>query len=237
MSLPLELRTNRLCLRRWRLDDRVAFAKLNADPRVVEFLPGPLSRDESDAVADRIEAHFQQHGFGLWAVEIPGVAPFAGFIGLSIPRFKAQFTPCVEIGWRLAADCWSRGYATEGARAAAEFGFRSLQLEEIVSFTVPGNARSRRVMEKIGMTHSASDDFDHPLLPEGHPLRRHVLYRLVCAKPALAASPPPFPFPSPSPSPFPDRHLFYDRLRLRERGRERERGANECLPPNRHLGQ
>jgi RimJ/RimL family protein N-acetyltransferase len=160
------------------LDDRPAFARLNADPRVVEFLPGPLSRQESDARADRIEAHFQRHGFAQWAVEIPGIAPFAGFIGLSIPSFEAAFTPCVEIGWRLDADYWNRGYATEGARAALAFGFKWLQLEEIVSFTVPANVRSRRVMEKIGMTHSAGEDFDHPSLPEGHPLRRHVLYRL-----------------------------------------------------------
>ncbi len=178
MSPRRELRTDRLYLRRWRLDDRSPFARLNADPRVVEFLPGPLSQEESDAVADRIEAQFQQHGFGLWAVEIPGITGFAGFIGLSVPRFQAHFTPCVEIGWRLAADYWNRGYATEGARAAVDFAFASLQVEEIVSFTVPANVRSRRVMERLGMTHSASDDFDHPLLPEGHPLRRHVLYRL-----------------------------------------------------------
>ena len=178
MTTPYELRTDRLLLRRWLPEDRTPFARLNADARVVEFLPGPLSREESDAWADRIEAHFQEHGFGLWAVEIPGVTPFAGFIGLSIPRFEAHFMPCVEIGWRLDADHWNRGYATEGARAALGFGFETLQLEEIVSFTVPANVRSRRVMEKISMRHSASDDFDHPLLPDGHPLRRHVLYRL-----------------------------------------------------------
>jgi RimJ/RimL family protein N-acetyltransferase len=178
MDLPREVRTDRLRLRRWLAEDRVPFARLNADPRVVEFLQGALSREESDAMADRIEAHFQRHGFGLWAVEVPGVTPFAGFVGLSIPRFEAHFTPCVEVGWRLDAEHWNRGYATEGARAALAFGFGSLQLEEIVSFTVPGNVRSRRVMEKIGMTRSASDDFDHPILPEGHVLRRHVLYRL-----------------------------------------------------------
>jgi RimJ/RimL family protein N-acetyltransferase len=179
MHLPQELRTSRLLLRRWREEDRAPFAELNADSRVVEFLPGPLSRQESDAMADRIEAHFERHGFGLWAVEIPGVTRFAGFIGLVIPRFEAPFTPCVEIGWRLAAEHWNHGYATEGARAALDCGFASLQLAEIVSYTVPDNVRSRRVMEKIGMTHSPSDDFDHPSLPEGHRLRRHVLYRLA----------------------------------------------------------
>jgi RimJ/RimL family protein N-acetyltransferase len=179
MDLPAELRTERLYLRRWQPSDRAPFAKLNADPRVVEFLRGPLSPQESDASVERIETHFEQHGFGLWAVEIPGITPFAGFIGLSIPRFEAPFTPCVEIGWRLDAEHWNRGYATEGARAALEFGFTSLQLKEIVSFTTARNVRSRRVMEKLGMTRSPGDDFDHPLLPEGHPLRRHVLYRLV----------------------------------------------------------
>jgi RimJ/RimL family protein N-acetyltransferase len=178
MDLPRELRTDRLYLRRWRASDRAPFARLNCDPRVVEFLPAALTSDQSNAVADRIEAHFERHGFAQWAVEIPGITPFAGFIGLSIPRFKAPFTPCVEVGWRLDADYWNRGYATEGARAALAFGFEWLQLEEIVSFTVPANVRSRRVMEKIGMTHSLGDEFDHPLLPEGHPLRRHVLYRL-----------------------------------------------------------
>jgi RimJ/RimL family protein N-acetyltransferase len=174
---PQEIRTDRLRLREWQPDDRAPFAALNADSRVVEFLAAALSREQSDRLADHIKAHFQRHGFGLWAVEIPGIIPFAGFIGLSIPSFEAPFTPCVEIGWRLDPEHWNRGYATEGARAALEFGFASLQLDEIVSFTVPGNLRSRRVMEKIGMSHSPSDDFDHPLLPEGHPLRRHVLYR------------------------------------------------------------
>jgi RimJ/RimL family protein N-acetyltransferase len=178
MNLPPEIRTDRLWLRRWLADDRAAVARLNADPRVMEFFPATLSREESDSRVDRIEAHFEQHGFGLWAVAIPGVTPFAGFIGLSIPGFQAHFTPCIEIGWRLDADHWNRGYATEGALAALAFGFNSLQVKEIVSFTVPENVRSRRVMEKIGMTHSPSDDFEHPLLPEGHPLRRHVLYRL-----------------------------------------------------------
>ncbi|MCI0360930.1 MAG: GNAT family N-acetyltransferase [Planctomycetaceae bacterium] len=178
MSIPCELRTSRLLLRWWRSDDRAAFARLNADPRVMEFFPKALSREESDAVANRIEAHFQQHGYGLWAVEIPGVTHFAGFIGLAIPRFEAHFTPCIEIGWRLAAETWNRGYATEGARAVLDFAFLHLGADEIVSFTVPANVRSRRVMEKIGMTHNPADDFDHPALPEGHSLRRHVLYRL-----------------------------------------------------------
>jgi RimJ/RimL family protein N-acetyltransferase len=178
MNLPEEVRTERLWLRRWRPADREPFAELNADPRVMEFFPATLTRQESDARVDRIEAHFREHGFGLWAVEIPGVTPCAGFIGLSIPRFEAPFMPCIEIGWRLACAHWNRGYATEGARAALAFGFRWLQAKEILSYTTPVNVRSRRVMERIGMTHSPSEDFDHPILPVGHPLRRHVLYRI-----------------------------------------------------------
>ncbi len=183
VNLPREIRTARLSLRRWVPEDRVPFAALNADPRVVEHLLAALSREESDALAARIEGHFEEHGFGLWALEIPGVAPFAGFVGLSIPRFQAHFTPCVEIGWRLAAERWGHGYATEAARAALDFGFEEIGLEEVLSFTVPGNLRSRRVMERIGMVHDAAGEFDHPALPEGHRLRRHVLYRIARAAP------------------------------------------------------
>lgn len=176
---PLEIRTERLLLRRWRTDDLAPFAVMNADPRVVEFFPSPLTRAESEALIARSEAHFDKNGFGPWAVEVPGIANCIGFIGLFTPRFVAHFTPCVEVGWRLAAEHWGRGYATEGARAAIQFGFENLKLEEIVAFTVPANIRSRRVMEKLGMTHTPADDFDHPDLPDNHPLRRHVLYRIA----------------------------------------------------------
>lgn len=171
--------TERLILRSWREEDRAPFAALNADPRVMEYMPGCLSRQESDALADRITAHFRQHGFGLFAAELRATREFIGFIGLSVPPFQAHFTPCVEIGWRLAAEHWNKGLATEGASAAARYAFDTLAVAELVSFTVPRNTASRRVMEKIGMTHSSADDFDHPNLPEGHPLRRHVLYRLA----------------------------------------------------------
>jgi RimJ/RimL family protein N-acetyltransferase len=171
------IRTVRLHLRLWRDEDLPAFAALNADPRVMEFLPKPLDRAESDGRVARICDHFARHGFGLWAVEIPGVADFVGFVGLSVPDFETHFTPCVEVGWRLAHEHWGKGYATEAARAAVAFGFQRLTLDEIVSFTVPANRRSRGVMERIGMTRTSADDFDHPSLPEGHPLRRHVLYR------------------------------------------------------------
>ena len=138
-----------------------------------EYALGP---DESNALADRIGQHFDNHGFGLWAVEIPGVTPFAGFVGLAVPEFQAHFMPCVEVGWRLAAEYWGQGYATEGGRAALVFGFERLHLPEVVSFTVPENDRSRRVMERIGMAHEPADDFDHPNAPALR--RRHVLYRI-----------------------------------------------------------
>jgi len=169
----------RLRLRRWRDEDREPFAAMNADPRVMEFFAKPLNRTESDALVDRIEAHFGEHGFGLWAVEVPGVAAFVGFTGLSMARFSAPFTPCIEVGWRLAATHWGRGYATEAARLALDHGFGPTGLTEIVSFTSATNLRSRAVMERLGMRRDPADDFDHPSLPEAHPLRRHVLYRIT----------------------------------------------------------
>jgi RimJ/RimL family protein N-acetyltransferase len=172
------LTTPRLLLRPWRDTDLPAFAALNADPRVMEFFPKPLAAAESDELAAGIRANGESHGFGLWAVEISGGAAFIGYVGLNTPRFEARFTPCVEIGWRLAYEHWRNGYAIEAARAAARFAFEQLGLNEIVSFTVPENVRSRRVMERLGMAHNPDDDFEHPVLPAGHRLRRHVLYRL-----------------------------------------------------------
>ncbi|HEU4339134.1 MAG TPA: GNAT family N-acetyltransferase [Planctomycetota bacterium] len=173
------IRTERLILREWRDSDYEPFAALNADRRVMEFFPAPLERSASDALAIRIRDGFARHPFGLWAVEVPGVAPFIGFTGLSIPNFTAFFTPAVEIGWRLAFNHWGQGYATEGAKAAIEYGFREAGLQEIVSFTAPSNVRSIRVMEKVGMKRNPAEDFDHPALPMGHRLRRHVLYRMT----------------------------------------------------------
>ncbi len=172
------LTTKRLRLRAWEERDLAPFAALNADPLVMAHFPNCLDRAESDAFVARIRDHFARHGFGLWAVEVPGVTGFAGFVGLAVPAFQAPFTPCVEIGWRLAAACWGHGYATEAARAAVAFGFNELGLKEIVSFTVPANLPSRRVMERLDMTRTPADDFEHPNLPPGHKLRPHVLYRL-----------------------------------------------------------
>jgi RimJ/RimL family protein N-acetyltransferase len=175
--IVIVLETERLRLRTWNPADREPFARMNADPGVMEFFPGVLSRSQSDALVDRIEAHFSKHGFGPFAAELRATGEFIGFTGLSAPSFKAHFTPCMEIGWRLARDYWGRGLATEAARAVLHHGFETLLIDEIVSFTTPANLRSRRVMEKIGLTRDPADDFDHPGLPEGQ--RRHVLYRLA----------------------------------------------------------
>ena len=175
-----ERRTARLLLRGFRGEDLARLAVLNADPRVMEHFPARMSLEETSAQLARFRQHWEEHGFGWWAVEVPGVSPFIGWVGLARPRFEAHFTPCVEIGWRLAADAWGRGYATEGAREALRFGWAvpAPRLEEIVAFTVPANVRSRRVMEKLGMSHDPRDDFEHPRVPEGHPLRAHMLYRM-----------------------------------------------------------
>ena len=172
------LETERLLLRRWRSTDLASFAALNADAEVMAHFPATLSRAESDAMVGRIEATFESRGFGLWAVEVRDDAPFIGFVGITPVLAETHFTPAVEVGWRLARPYWGRGYAVEAARAAIGFGFSELGLREIVSFTVPANVRSRRVMERLGMTYDPADNFDHPLLPMDNPLRRHVLYRL-----------------------------------------------------------
>lgn len=172
------IKTERLILRPWQENDFEPFAQINADPRVMEYFPSILSREESNQMATRIQKKIKESGWGLWAVSVPGEADFIGFIGLSEPTFKAHFTPTVEIGWRLAFPFWGKGYATEGALACLQYGFKTLNLEEIVSFTAVQNMRSRAVMERIGMHHNPQDDFDHPKLPKEHKLCRHVLYRL-----------------------------------------------------------
>jgi ribosomal-protein-alanine N-acetyltransferase len=178
----MDLTTSRLILRPWRDADLSAFARLNDDPAVMEFMPRRLSRDESDATAARIRTAIDKRGWGFWAVEVKGpghtAAPFIGFVGLSVPSFEAHFTPCVEIGWRLAKEHWGRGYASEAAAASLRFAFESLRLQQIVAFTVPLNKRSMRVMERIGMSRDLAGDFEHPKLPPGHPFRPHVLYRV-----------------------------------------------------------
>lgn len=171
------LETERLLLRHWRAADLDDFTAMSADPQVMEFfvpLDGPAA---CEAWAARLEAHWREHGFGRWVVELPGEASFIGVIGLAWIPYEAHFTPAVEIAWRLARAHWGRGYATEAARAAIDYGFGKLGLDEIIAVTVPANRRSRRVMERLGMVHDPDDDYDHPNVPEG-PLKRHVLYRL-----------------------------------------------------------
>ena len=204
------LETDRLQLRPWCESDREPFAALNADPEVMKFYPAVLTRQESDALVDRIQSKFDERGWGLFAVELksenqtevgrpqPGFdqieaetssGPFIGYVGLSVPRFETHFTPCVEIGWRLARSFWGSGYATEAAKRVRQFAFEQLRLPEIVSFTSVLNQPSRRVMERIGMSRDPADDFAHPTLPEGHRLRPHVLYRLQNSMPTVSNEP------------------------------------------------
>ena len=173
-----ELRTERLLLRRWRESDGDRWAELNGDPVAMEHFPSSFTREQSDAQMAVFDAEIEERGWGLWAVEVVDAGAFIGFVGLRPPPWEAHFTPAVEIGWRLHRDSWGHGYATEAAREALRFGFQDLDLDEIVSFTIPANARSRAVMERIGMTHDPADDFEHPNLQAGHPMRQHVLYRL-----------------------------------------------------------
>jgi RimJ/RimL family protein N-acetyltransferase len=171
-----DLTTDRLLLRQWRDSDREPFAALNADPEVMRYFPSVRPRDESDALIDRETALITDRGWGLWAVEVRETGEFIGFTGLAVPTFEAEFLPGVEIGWRLAKGAWGNGYATEAARAVLDLGFGPVGLSEIISFTTATNVPSQRVMQRIGMVHSA--DFEHPRLPDGHPLRPHVLYRI-----------------------------------------------------------
>lgn len=176
------LQTARLRLRRWQPADLESFAALNADPEVMRYFPALRDRAESLASMERIEADFDARGFGGWALDLPGTG-FIGFCGLMVPRFAAHFTPCVEIGWRLARAHWGQGYATEAARAALADGFGRVGLREVVAFTSAANLPSRRVMERAGMVRDLAGDFEHPAEPPGHPLQPFVLYR-VSAPPA-----------------------------------------------------
>lgn len=179
-SARIVLRTERVVLREWRDDDLAAFAAMSADPEVMRHFPSLLTRAESDAATARIRRSFVEHGFGYWALEVPDEIPFAGLVGLGVPTFDVPFAhadPCIEMGWRLARQAQGRGFATEAARAVLEYGFRELRLTEIVAYTSVINVRSRRVMERLGMRLDPDAEFDHPRVPEAHPVRRHVVYR------------------------------------------------------------
>ena len=173
-----EFCTSRLILRHWREEDRQPWAELGADPEVMQHFPKTLTREESDAFVDGVGAALEERGWGLWAVEERETGRFLGFTGLNVPHFEAHFTPAVEIGWRLRRDAWGSGFATEAARGVLTVAFDDLELPEVVSFTAVPNERSQAVMRRLGMTHDPAEDFDHPVLAEDSPLRRHVLYRL-----------------------------------------------------------
>jgi len=174
-----KLFTDRLVLRPWHEADLLPFAKMNADPKIMQYFPSPLSTEESDALAFKIMQELEEKNYGLWAVEVKDGCPFIGFVGLHYQDFPAHFTPCIEIGWRLAYEHQGKGYAFEAASKVKEYAFETLQLEEIVSFTAEINKKSIRLMEKLGMTAQPSDRFNRHSLPEEHPLRPHVLYRLT----------------------------------------------------------
>jgi RimJ/RimL family protein N-acetyltransferase len=172
-----EFETERLCLRQWRPQDREPFAELNADPKVMEYLPALLDREASDAMADRYQSLIAERGWGFWAVEKRDTKQFIGFVGLHIPVAELPFSPCVEIGWRLAFQYWGKGFATEAAKTCLRVGFGLLGLSEIVSFTTVRNFNSRAVMARLGMRECA-ETFEHPHVPPGSALREHCLYRL-----------------------------------------------------------
>lgn len=178
MSGHTILNTERLLLRPWKPSDRIPFAEQSGDPTVMAYFPGPMTPAESEALADSIEAHFAEHGYGWWAVEEKEGDPFIGYVGIQRCEFEAPFTPAVAIGWRLGAEHWHGGYACEAAIAVLAFAFETLKLDEVVAFTVPANLASLGLMERLGMTYDARDDFLHPHLPPDHRLRHHLLYRL-----------------------------------------------------------
>ena len=174
---PNNISTERLGLRKWKDSDILPFAAMNGDPEVMKYFPGTFSEAETRSMVKRIQSHFDRNGFGLFAVEIKATGEFIGFTGFSIPGFESFFTPCVEIGWRYKKEFWGKGYATEAARACLTYGFETLQLKRIVSFTSPLNVNSERLMKRIGMNYV--DDFDHPLIRKDHVLCRHVLYEIT----------------------------------------------------------
>lgn len=178
MSVSSCLDTPRLQLRQWRTDDRAPFAAMNADAQVMEFFPQLLTQEQSNALAKRLADGIDEHGWGFWAVQAPGISPFIGFVGLAPVKIDVSFAPCVEIGWRLARPFWGKGYATEAAGAALQVAFEFLGLEDLVAFTAAGNCRSQALMRRLGMRHDG-EFFDHPGVAAGHALRRHVLYRLT----------------------------------------------------------
>jgi RimJ/RimL family protein N-acetyltransferase len=172
------LKTKRLLLRQWKNSDLPIFAKINSNSEVMQFFPSLLTQTESDVFAKKIIQELQEKPYGLWAVEIPAIAPFIGFIGLHYQDFKATFTPCIEIGWRLDSAYWKKGYATEAGKKVLEYAFKTLKLNEVVSFTSEKNFRSIALMKRLGLHYHPENNFEHPKLPKGHPLSYHVFYSM-----------------------------------------------------------
>ncbi len=172
------IETARLILRTWQDADLEPMLAINQDPRVMEYFPALGDRESTKLLMENIRQHHEEHGFSLYAVELKETQEFIGFVGLAFPSFDAHFMPAVEIGWRLAFAHWSKGYATEAAKAVLHYAFTKLNLEEVVSFTVSSNFRSRQLMKRIGLHHNPQDDFDHPKLADDSLLKRHILYRL-----------------------------------------------------------
>ena len=172
------LETPRLILRQWRDEDVERWVAMCADPRVMEFFPSTIGREQAEKMAAGMRSGLERDGYGWWPIEVKGGAPFAGAILLQEIPFEAHFTPAMEVGWWLAFEQWGHGYATEGARAALDYAFGELQRSEIVAITTPVNQRSQRVMQRLGMTRDPNEDFENPRVALGHPLRTHVLYRI-----------------------------------------------------------
>jgi len=172
------IETDRLILRTWTDSDLQPMFAINQDPKVMEYFPGLQDLETTKNFIAKVNNHFEKHGYSLYACVRKDSNEFIGFIGLLIADFEAHFTPATEIGWRLSSKHWGQGFATEGAKAVLDYAFRELKIPEIVSFTAEGNAKSIKVMQKIGLRHNANDDFDHPKLDDTSPLKRHVLYRL-----------------------------------------------------------
>jgi RimJ/RimL family protein N-acetyltransferase len=177
LAQPVELHTKRCVLRPWQDRDLAPWCAMNADADVRRYFSNIATEEQARGEAQRCSDAIAQRGWGMWALEVPGVFPFAGFVGLAVPRYDAPWIPAVEIGWRLMRSAWGKGLATEAAQAALDFGFSRLALPEIVAITAPSNTPSRRVMDRLGLVHDEAGDFDHPRIEAGHPLQRQVLYR------------------------------------------------------------
>lgn len=176
MNKKYEFKSKRLRFRRWIEEDRKSFSILNADEAVMEFFPELLTKEESDLFVDKIEDHFNKYGYGLWAVELIENSRFIGYIGFFNAEFESEFTPCIEIGWRLSKEYWNKGYATEGAKACLNYGFNLLHFESVHSFTAKINTKSINVMEKIGL--EKQSEFDHTKVDKNSNLKLHVLYKI-----------------------------------------------------------